>query len=192
MVFSDKDQEDEEEGEDSEEEEEGSEEVEDSEEEEEEEDDQVSSFLKEARAKSDAGPTPAKKQRLEGGRGGTEGVEEVPAFADSEDDLEMSDEEEEMGRGGDSGHCSEEEEESEEDGEEEGAAEEEPVESEEEEEQGKIFKLLKFTFFNFMQPDEAKAKLRLAKEISKHIIQMVEAKLTFVQLVFTAVRILDP
>ncbi|XP_008313164.1 ribosome biogenesis protein BMS1 homolog isoform X1 [Cynoglossus semilaevis] len=151
VVFSDKDQEDEEEGEDSEEEEEGSEEVEEEEEEgseeeedseeeeeEEEEDDQVSSFLKEARAKSDAGPTPAKKQRLEGGRGGTEGVEEVPAFADSEDDLEMSDEEEETGRGGDSGHCSEEEEESEEDGEEEGAAEEEPVESEEEEEQGAL------------------------------------------------------
>lgn len=114
---------------------------------EDEDEDNLSSFLKEARAgsaKNDSAP-PAKKQKVE------ERKEEMPAFADSEDELEMSEEEGEAWRAGDSGHCSEEEdsagEEEEDDEEEEGDDEEEDDDNttvkkqtaseEEEDEQGK-------------------------------------------------------
>ncbi|XP_059180784.1 ribosome biogenesis protein BMS1 homolog [Centropristis striata] len=100
----------------------------DSDQEEQEEDgdeDTLSSFLKEARSKSeqtertvtDAPPVKKRKQEEV-----TEDAE-LPAFADSEDELEMSEEESgeegEAVRAGDSGHCSEEDDEEEEDGEEE-------------------------------------------------------------------------
>uniref|UniRef100_A0A4W6FIE0 BMS1 ribosome biogenesis factor n=1 Tax=Lates calcarifer TaxID=8187 RepID=A0A4W6FIE0_LATCA len=82
-----------------------------------EEDDNLSTFLKDARARSERTEKtapPVKRQRVE---------EEMLVFADSEDDLEMSEEESEekgqSGRAGDSGHCSEEDEEETEDEEEE-------------------------------------------------------------------------
>uniref|UniRef100_A0A8C3ABE1 BMS1 ribosome biogenesis factor n=1 Tax=Cyclopterus lumpus TaxID=8103 RepID=A0A8C3ABE1_CYCLU len=88
----------------------------------------LSTFLKEARAKcvettkTGAGAPPVKRPKLEERKGESA---EVPAFADSEDDLEVSEDEEESGgeeeagRAGDSGHCSEEDEEESDDGEEE-------------------------------------------------------------------------
>lgn len=124
--------------------------------------DNLSTLLKEARATSDEqrrkvtdGTPPVKKQKLEGRK---EEDGEMPAFADSEDDLEISeeesDEEQEAGRAGDSGHCSEEEEETDDDDddddndeqeEEDDESEDESVdeddaadESEEEEEQGAL------------------------------------------------------
>ncbi|XP_037319334.2 ribosome biogenesis protein BMS1 homolog isoform X1 [Pungitius pungitius] len=85
----------------------------------------LSTYLKEVRAECDetektvTDAPPVKRPKLDERKGESA---EVPAFADSEDDLEMSEEEEsgeegEAGRAGDSGHCSEEEES--EDGEEE-------------------------------------------------------------------------
>uniref|UniRef100_A0A671UWI4 BMS1 ribosome biogenesis factor n=1 Tax=Sparus aurata TaxID=8175 RepID=A0A671UWI4_SPAAU len=80
----------------------------DGDQEEDEDEDNLSTFLKEARAKSDTSkknvrePPQVKKQKLE------ERKEEIPVFADSEDELEMSEEEGEAGRPGDSGNCSEE------------------------------------------------------------------------------------
>lgn len=132
-----------------------------------EEEDNLSTFLKDARAKSGkseknvtGGAPPVKKQRLEEKKGERDVIAEAPAFADSEDELEISegesDEEGEAGRAGDSGHCSEEDdgdsddEEEEEDSEDESMEEEEDAvesavkeqkaseeEEEEEEEQGK-------------------------------------------------------
>nr|XP_020467430.1 ribosome biogenesis protein BMS1 homolog [Monopterus albus]XP_020467431.1 ribosome biogenesis protein BMS1 homolog [Monopterus albus] len=95
----------------------------DQEEQEQEEDsdeDNFATFFKEARAKSEkteenltSSAPPVKKQKLEIRKGEKETVGEVLVFADSEDDLEMSEEETEeegeAGRAGDSGHCSEEE-----------------------------------------------------------------------------------
>uniref|UniRef100_A0A3P9MEK9 BMS1 ribosome biogenesis factor n=1 Tax=Oryzias latipes TaxID=8090 RepID=A0A3P9MEK9_ORYLA len=95
----------------------------------------LSAFLKEARGQSEkttAGAAPLmKRQRLEE----TGATAEVPAFADSEDELEVSEEEEDEGQGaGDSGNCSEEDEETEdEDSEEEDAAEDEGKRAEEKE-----------------------------------------------------------
>uniref|UniRef100_A0A8C4H5U8 Bms1-type G domain-containing protein n=1 Tax=Dicentrarchus labrax TaxID=13489 RepID=A0A8C4H5U8_DICLA len=91
----------------------------DSEQEEDEDKDNLSEFLKEARAKSEKSAKnvtytpPVKRQKLEKRK---EEGEEMLAFADSEDDLEMSEEEEskeegEAARARDSGHCSEEDEE---------------------------------------------------------------------------------
>ncbi|KAM4525831.1 ribosome biogenesis protein BMS1 homolog [Fundulus diaphanus] len=57
--------------------------------------------------KAAGGAPPAKKQKVEAGR--TESSAELPAFADSEDDLELNEEEGETGTPGDSGHSSEEE-----------------------------------------------------------------------------------
>ncbi|KAM9716381.1 ribosome biogenesis protein BMS1 homolog [Menidia menidia] len=77
-------------------------------------DDDLSAFLKETRASCElsggGGCPPEKKPRVEGRE---PGGGELPAFADSEDELELSEEEEEEegGRAGDSGHCSEDEEE---------------------------------------------------------------------------------
>lgn len=77
------------------------------EQEEDKDEDNLSTFLKEARAKSYTGkknvrePPQVKKQKLER-------KEEIPVFADSEDELEISEEEGEGGRPGDSGNCSEE------------------------------------------------------------------------------------
>ncbi|KAK2910762.1 ribosome biogenesis protein BMS1 homolog [Channa argus] len=74
----------------------------------------LSRFLKEARTKCLVrGSPPVKKQKLEEKKGVSEVIAEAPVFADSEDDLEMS--EDETGRAGDSGHCSEEDEEESED-----------------------------------------------------------------------------
>ncbi|PWA14093.1 hypothetical protein CCH79_00016703 [Gambusia affinis] len=56
------------------------------------------------------GAPPQKKQKLEAEGGRTGSCAELPVFADSEDELEMSEEEEEAGTPGDSGHSSEEEE----------------------------------------------------------------------------------
>ncbi|XP_037611429.1 ribosome biogenesis protein BMS1 homolog isoform X1 [Sebastes umbrosus] len=100
--------------------------------------DNVSTFLKEARSKSDkteksaADAPPVKKPKLEEKK--DEGAE-VPVFADSEDDLEMSEKEEEEEddseeegeavKAGDSGHCSEEDEEESDDEEEEEESEDE-------------------------------------------------------------------
>ncbi|XP_061120151.1 ribosome biogenesis protein BMS1 homolog isoform X2 [Syngnathus typhle] len=53
------------------------------------------------------GPT-IKKRKLETNKDVAEGAAELPVFADSDDDLEMSGGEEEAGGAGDSGHCSEE------------------------------------------------------------------------------------
>ncbi|XP_018522026.1 LOW QUALITY PROTEIN: ribosome biogenesis protein BMS1 homolog [Lates calcarifer] len=96
-----------------------------------EEDDNLSTFLKDARARSERTEKtapPVKRQRVE---------EEMLVFADSEDDLEMSEEESEekgqSGRAGDSGHCSEEDEEETEDEEEEDDDQESDDESVEEE-----------------------------------------------------------
>ncbi|XP_042364323.1 ribosome biogenesis protein BMS1 homolog [Plectropomus leopardus] len=107
------------------------------EQEEEEDEDPLSTFLKQARAesgrtdKTETDTPPVKKQKLEGKK---EDSAEVPVFADSEDDLEVSEgESEEDGealRAGDSGHCSEEDEE-ESDDEEEEDDEDELVEEEE-------------------------------------------------------------
>lgn len=72
-------------------------------------DDCLSTLLNNARAKSEIateGVPAAKRQKLEEGK---DRMTEMPAFADSEDELELS--EGEAGRAGDSGHCSEEEEE---------------------------------------------------------------------------------
>ncbi|XP_061912377.1 ribosome biogenesis protein BMS1 homolog [Entelurus aequoreus] len=74
----------------------------------------LSSFIREARdqcATSEKGVPPLKKQKLQETK---EVVAELPVFADSEDDLEMSEEEdEEKGaeKVGDSGNCSDEDEE---------------------------------------------------------------------------------
>uniref|UniRef100_A0A3Q3VJT2 Bms1-type G domain-containing protein n=1 Tax=Mola mola TaxID=94237 RepID=A0A3Q3VJT2_MOLML len=77
-----------------------------------EDEDKLSAFLQEARASSDKpgrsiadSVPPAKKQKLE------ENKEEMPAFADTEDELEMSEEEAEVRRARDSENCSEEHEE---------------------------------------------------------------------------------
>lgn len=84
------------------------------EEDEDEDEDNLSTFLKEARAKSDKteknvadSAPPVKKQKVEERKEESE----MPAFADSEDELERSQEEGGAGRAGDSGHCSEEDEE---------------------------------------------------------------------------------
>ncbi|XP_028424324.1 ribosome biogenesis protein BMS1 homolog isoform X2 [Perca flavescens] len=115
---------------------------EEQEEEEDEDEDNLSTFLIDARAESDetektvTAYPPAKKQKVEEGKKRREESAEVPAFADSEDDLEMSEEEsEEEGdnvRAGDSGHCSEEDEEESDDDEEEDDKEESEDESMEE------------------------------------------------------------
>uniref|UniRef100_A0A671UZ73 BMS1 ribosome biogenesis factor n=1 Tax=Sparus aurata TaxID=8175 RepID=A0A671UZ73_SPAAU len=129
----------------------------DGDQEEDEDEDNLSTFLKEARAKSDTSkknvrePPQVKKQKLE------ERKEEIPVFADSEDELEMSEEEGEAGRPGDSGNCSEEsddDEEAEDDNDENSEDEVEAAdatvkkqsasEEEEEEEQGK------YTVFGFI------------------------------------------
>nr|XP_046232490.1 ribosome biogenesis protein BMS1 homolog isoform X2 [Scatophagus argus] len=120
--------------------------------EEDEDEDDVSTFLKETRAKSDKadgnvkdGTPPVKRQKREE----KEESMEMPAFADSEDELEKSEEESEeereAGRGGDSGHCSDEDDDDEEsEDEEEVDAADDTVkktsasESEEEEEQGAL------------------------------------------------------
>ncbi|XP_062298363.1 ribosome biogenesis protein BMS1 homolog isoform X2 [Scomber scombrus] len=81
--------------------------------------DNLSTLIKKARAESEkdvtGGAPPGKKQKLEKKRGDGEESAELPAFADSDDDLEVSeeesDEEAQKGRAGDSGHCSEEDEE---------------------------------------------------------------------------------
>ncbi|KAM9336223.1 ribosome biogenesis protein BMS1 homolog [Symphorus nematophorus] len=129
---------DDEDGEDSDEEEQ--------EEDEDEDEDNLSAFLKEARAKSDKaekdGRTPpVKRQKLVERKEEEEGAE-VPAFADSEDELEMSEEEEEeeAGRAGDSGHCSEEEEEESDDDEEEDDDDEEEEDESMEEEDATVKK----------------------------------------------------
>ncbi|XP_038591761.1 ribosome biogenesis protein BMS1 homolog isoform X2 [Micropterus salmoides] len=134
---------------------------EDSDQDEDEDNDNLSTMLKEARAKSDKTDQnvtditpPVKKQKLEERKEKGEGTAEVPAFADSEDDLEMSEESEQeggAGRAGDSGHCSEESDEEEEEEEDESVEEEddeagttvkeeeeEEDEEEEEEEQGAL------------------------------------------------------
>ncbi|XP_010735940.3 ribosome biogenesis protein BMS1 homolog isoform X1 [Larimichthys crocea] len=103
VVFNEDDGEEEESGS-SDDEDDADSDQEEQEEDEDEDEDNLSTFLKEARAKSDGTP-PVKKKKLE------EGKEEMPVFADSEDELEMSEEEREAGRTGDSGHCSEEDEE---------------------------------------------------------------------------------
>ncbi|XP_069024656.1 ribosome biogenesis protein BMS1 homolog isoform X1 [Embiotoca jacksoni] len=103
--------------------------------------DNLSTFLKEARAESgkmSAGDAPPlKKQKVGEKKDGREAGSELPAFADGEDQLEMSEEESEeegeAGRAADSGHCSEEEEEDEEesdDEDEDGDVEDESVEEE--------------------------------------------------------------
>ncbi|XP_053270057.1 ribosome biogenesis protein BMS1 homolog [Pleuronectes platessa] len=127
----------------------------DQEEEENEEEDNISTFLKEARAKSEGtetisriSPPLVKKQKLEEKVEG-EKIAEVPVFADSDDDLEASEgeseEKAEAGRAGDSGHCSEEDEEASDDEDDESeeeedgaAAEQMATESEGEEEQGDL------------------------------------------------------
>ncbi|XP_038159871.1 ribosome biogenesis protein BMS1 homolog [Cyprinodon tularosa] len=94
--------------------------------------------------KSAGGAPPQKKQKVEAEALRTGSSAEMPAFADSEDDLEMSEEEEEAGSPGDSGHSSEDEEEEEEEEESEdkgGAAvdlEKQESDEEEEEEQGAL------------------------------------------------------
>ncbi|XP_072229547.1 ribosome biogenesis protein BMS1 homolog isoform X2 [Leuresthes tenuis] len=76
-------------------------------------DDDLSVFLNKARAKCEqstgGGHPPKKKQKVEEKKEEREVAAELPAFADSDDELELS--EEDGGRTGDSGHCSEEEEE---------------------------------------------------------------------------------
>ncbi|XP_061565271.1 ribosome biogenesis protein BMS1 homolog [Cololabis saira] len=121
-----------------EEEEEGSEEEEDDGEDHDsdagEEDEDLSAFLSKTRAECEKTTPAKKKQKLEE----NDAVAEIPAFADSEDDLEKSEDEEEE-EAGDSGNSSEDEEES---GEEEEEEMEEPQqkesEEEEEEEQGSL------------------------------------------------------
>ncbi|XP_077359239.1 ribosome biogenesis protein BMS1 homolog [Festucalex cinctus] len=66
-----------------------------------------SSSLGQTSGKCLSGPT-AKKRKMEETKAVTEVASELPVFADSEDDLEMSGEEGEAGRATDSGHCSEE------------------------------------------------------------------------------------
>ncbi|XP_023197045.1 ribosome biogenesis protein BMS1 homolog [Xiphophorus maculatus] len=90
------------------------------------------------------GAPPQKKQKLEAERGRTGSCAELPAFADSEDELEMSEEEEEAGTSGDSGHSSEEEEDEEsedeltDEGEEELGKQHSERESEEDQEEGAL------------------------------------------------------
>nr|XP_033467814.1 ribosome biogenesis protein BMS1 homolog isoform X3 [Epinephelus lanceolatus] len=114
VVFTEEEEEDVSSSSDDEDDEDGDgEDSEQGEQEEDEDNDPLSTFLKEARAECDKtektarDAPPVKKQKLEESA-------EVPAFADSEDDLEMSEEEgEDEGEAvgaGDSGHCSEEEE----------------------------------------------------------------------------------
>uniref|UniRef100_A0A1A7YMN0 BMS1-like, ribosome assembly protein n=1 Tax=Iconisemion striatum TaxID=60296 RepID=A0A1A7YMN0_9TELE len=113
--------------------------------------DELFTFIKEARAESDmmAEEAPPKKtQKLEEEKSQGQSVAELPAFADSDDELEEDDEAEDeseeddkAGRAGHSGLCSEEEEE--ESAEEEGNTDEDgkkqtESESEEEEEQGAL------------------------------------------------------
>ncbi|XP_071403014.1 ribosome biogenesis protein BMS1 homolog, partial [Centroberyx affinis] len=143
-------------------------EQEDEEETDQDEEDHLSTLIKEARAKiektekTDSAP-PVKKHKIEEGKDNGEPCVELPMFADSEDDLEMSDEErgkrtedeseedesdfdEEEAEAkkavgpGDSGHCSEEDDDEEESDDEEqedddGAEEESEAEIEEEEEE---------------------------------------------------------
>uniref|UniRef100_A0A3Q2ZJA5 BMS1 ribosome biogenesis factor n=1 Tax=Hippocampus comes TaxID=109280 RepID=A0A3Q2ZJA5_HIPCM len=66
------------------------------------------------RETSDHGGPTVKKRKLEEEKDVTGAVAELPVFADSEDDLEMSEEEGDAGRAADSGHCSEEDEDEEE------------------------------------------------------------------------------
>ncbi|XP_061562454.1 ribosome biogenesis protein BMS1 homolog isoform X1 [Phycodurus eques] len=68
-----------------------------------------SGFVREKSDKctSDEGGPTVKKQKLEEKMDFQEAVAELPIFADSEDDLEMSGSEGEAGKAGDSGHCSE-------------------------------------------------------------------------------------
>lgn len=102
--------------------------------------DNLSSFLKEARAKAGKtatdGAPPIKK--LKAGERSEEQLE-LPAFADSEDELEKDDDEDdgEAGKAGDSGHCSEEEDSDSDEIEEDDGEEEQQSSDEEEEEQGK-------------------------------------------------------
>ncbi|XP_040922941.1 ribosome biogenesis protein BMS1 homolog isoform X2 [Toxotes jaculatrix] len=126
VVFAEEEEEGDVSGDSSDDEDSDQEEGEDEEDEEDEDEDNLSTFLKEARAKSErtdvtGSAPPVKKQKLEEKKGERRGAiaEEVPAFADSEDDLEMSEESGEAGRAGDSGHCSEEDEEESDDEEEE-------------------------------------------------------------------------
>ncbi|XP_028287670.1 LOW QUALITY PROTEIN: ribosome biogenesis protein BMS1 homolog [Parambassis ranga] len=107
-------------------------------------DDNITTFLKEARAKSgkDAtgGAPPLKKVKLAEGAEDKGVISEIPVFADSDDDLEVSEESEEegeAGRAGDSGHCSEEEVEESNDEEEEGEEDEDESEGEPEYEEGR-------------------------------------------------------
>ncbi|XP_028991031.1 LOW QUALITY PROTEIN: ribosome biogenesis protein BMS1 homolog [Betta splendens] len=104
--------------------------------------DNLSMFLKEARAKSEENATDGapveKKQRLEEKKGDGQVIAEALAFADSEDDLETSEEEseeeEEAGKAGDSGHCTEQDEADSDEEEQEEEEEEEELDEEEEEE----------------------------------------------------------
>ncbi|KAK5617982.1 Glycoside hydrolase 2 (Mannanase, beta-galactosidase) [Crenichthys baileyi] len=77
--------------------------------------DEPSQVEADRKAKAAGGAPPEKKQKVEAEAGRTESSAEMPAFADSEDDLEMSEEEGEAGTPGDSGHSSEEEDEESED-----------------------------------------------------------------------------
>nr|XP_015832125.2 ribosome biogenesis protein BMS1 homolog [Nothobranchius furzeri] len=108
--------------------------------------DELFTLIKEVRAESETmaeGAPPSKIQKLEEVKSCGQSVAELPAFADSNDELEKSEEEDEgedeseeeneVGRAEDSGHCSEEEEEE--------SADEEvntDGESEEDEEQGAL------------------------------------------------------
>lgn len=117
VVFTGGEEEEEEDGSGSSDDEDGD--SEDSDQEQDDDEENLSTYLKEARAGCDetektvADAPPVKRPKLDVGKGESA---EVPVFADSEDDLEMSEEEEESGeegeagRAGDSGHCSEEEE----------------------------------------------------------------------------------
>ncbi|KAK2815459.1 hypothetical protein Q5P01_025926 [Channa striata] len=93
----------------------------------------LSKFLKEARTQSLAGgdAPPVKKKKIEEKKGENDVIAEAPMFADSEDDLEMS--EDETGRTGDSGHCSEEDGEESEDEEDEENSDDQSMEEEESE-----------------------------------------------------------
>ncbi|XP_075890928.1 ribosome biogenesis protein BMS1 homolog isoform X2 [Nelusetta ayraudi] len=98
--------------------------------------DNLSSFLKEARAKagkSAADGAPPVKKLKAGER--SEEQQELPAFADSGDELERDEEDGEAAKAGDSGHCSEEDGDSDSDEMEEDEDEDEGDEEEEEEQQ---------------------------------------------------------
>ncbi|MEQ2198170.1 hypothetical protein XENOCAPTIV_008848 [Xenoophorus captivus] len=103
VIFTEKEEEDDVSGEsDSEEDDsEGSDQADD--------EDEPSQVEADCKAKAAGGAPPEKKQKVEAEAGRTESSAEMPAFADSEDDLEMSEEEGDAGTPGDSGHSSEEE-----------------------------------------------------------------------------------